>query len=196
MTPQAKRRWLLRLAQAARRRLDETIETLEDRRFTDDEASGHEALVWDAYQAIFGEGKTLRWLRFVRGVETATKLFPAAAEATVARHVLNEYAEVFPDLARAMDRAKVSARSPRGAKIATTSRRSGTRCLAGVRARSSPPPVRWRPSGARPRPRLRGRRRRSTARAVGERSTALAAFVSTTAARAGDVHSESRRRAR
>lgn len=108
MTPKSKRLWLLRLAQAARRRLDETIEILEDGRFSDDEAGKHDRLVWDAYQALFGDEKTLRWLLLVRALEKATRCSPQASDVSVARKVLHAYGDVFPDLARAMDSAKLT----------------------------------------------------------------------------------------
>lgn len=108
MTPRSKRRWLLKLAQAARARVEQTIDVLEDGRFSDEEVARTEPLVWETYQAIFGDEKTLRWLLFVRAVETKTSTLIHASDVAVARGVINAYGEIFPDIARDLDAAAVT----------------------------------------------------------------------------------------
>lgn len=90
-------------------RLEQTIEALEDRAFSAEEVAGFEKLVWDVYQAAFGDEKTLRWMLFVRALETSSHVLPDESDLAVARHVTDTYGEVFPDIARDIDRAKVAA---------------------------------------------------------------------------------------
>lgn len=137
MMPRERRQWLHRLAGAVRGRIDEIIEVLEESAYKDRELVGFGARVEDAYYALFGEQKTLRWLVFVRAIENRTHvarsaltgrilddddsddLFPTqhpvriarrpASDRTIARAVIKDYAIVFPAAARKLSVPGVAA---------------------------------------------------------------------------------------
>lgn len=118
MTPTERRAWILGLARASCARLEDWIEVLEDGHHKNRDLEGFGARIEDAYYALYGDRKTLRWLLFVRAIENGTHIVHLTprfrvvpnieSDSSVARNVIQEYGVVFPDAAKKLRLALVT----------------------------------------------------------------------------------------